>query len=65
MKRLGHGDKTYGEIKALAQSFHKHKVVGLHGRDIDRAVEAHLHKIELAKTSKKKYNRKKAKKVEE
>jgi len=65
MERLGHGTKTYGEIKALAQSFHKNKVVGLHGVDIDRAVEAHLHKIEKAKTNKKKYNRKKEKKVDE
>ncbi len=65
MKRLGHGNKTYGEIKALAQSFHKNHIVGFHGADINRGVEAHLHKIEQAKTNKKKYNRKKEKKVEE
>ena len=52
-------NKTYGQIKALAQSFKKYKVVGLYTKVINSAVEAHLEKIENASTNKKVYNRKK------
>ena len=50
--------KTYGQIKALANSFHKHKIVGMYDKTTNIGIEAHLYKIEQAKT-KKRYKRKK------
>jgi len=42
--------KTYGQVKALAQSFHKYKIVGMYDHVTNVGIEAHLHKIERAKT---------------
>lgn len=65
-KRLGlPPGKTYGEIKALAQSFWKHFSVGLYAdRRINIGVEAHFHKILQANTNKKRYNRQRGKKID-
>ena len=50
--------KTFGQIKALAQSFHKNHIVGLYDGKTNLAVEAHLHRIQRALTNKKIYSRK-------
>ena len=57
-KRLGIGKKTYGQIKARAHMFDRDNVIRVDDVDTMRAVEAHLHKIEKARTDKKKYTRK-------
>lgn len=49
--------KTRGQIKALAQSFKKNKIVGFYDRRTNVAVEAHLYKIERAETNRKFYSR--------
>lgn len=55
--------KTYGQIKATAHSFLKHKIMGLHSDwRVNIAVEAHVYKIEQART-KKRYNRAEGKRV--
>lgn len=49
--------KTHGQVKALAQSFDKCRIVGVHDKPTNIAVEAHLFKIQQART-KKRYDRK-------
>jgi hypothetical protein len=44
--------KTYGQIKALAFSFWRFKVIGLYDMPTNLGVEAHLYKIEQACTAK-------------
>jgi len=46
----------YGKIKALAQSFHATRCVGMYDRKTNIAVEAHLYKIQQALT-KRRYKR--------
>lgn len=57
-KRFPSKQFSYGQIKALAQSFHKHKFVRLYDKRTNVAVEAHLFKIEQAETNRRFYNRK-------
>ena len=49
--------KTYGQVKALAHSFDKHCIVGLYDKPTNIGIEAHLEKINLARTDRKKYKR--------
>jgi hypothetical protein len=50
--------KTYGQVKALAYSFWKYHIVSVFDRTTNVGVEAHLHKIEQARTARR-YKREK------
>lgn len=56
IKNTGFKGMTYGQIKARAQSFRKHGIVGVYWSDdyprVNTAIEAHLHKIIEARTNK-------------
>ena len=60
-KNFGFKGKSFGQIKALAQSFKKNGIVGVYWPDqcpgVNTAIEAHLHRINRALT-KKHYSRK-------
>ena len=47
-KHLGLGKSTYGQVKAVAQSYFKHGLFGMRDRKFNFAVESHFHKIRKA-----------------